>query len=327
GHAAPHARDYRVGAVFLDVGVGAFVDQARLRVVLGLARPGGNQVIVECRATGGTAVGCLPVHEGHGVAQAGQVVVADGFAYLAVGQLAAAANGFLAFRLDVCRTADGTDEDLLDQADAGTAGTAGLGVLLDLVHREQAVLLDGLDDGAFAHAIAAAHFHAIGHVGGAALALVANIPGGTFAKHQVVANGRDIGLFTDLPEIPAAIGGITIQAGADQHVILEYQLLVDAADRVGEGDGLGAFAAHELAGGEQIDTGNLEFGGGHRALVTGKAELGQMIGTHLGLLEQRRHQAIGNTAVTGAFADGIDARVVGLQGVVDQDAAVAGDAG
>jgi len=31
--------------------------------------------------------------------------------------------------------------------------------------------------------------------------------------------------------------------------------------------------------------------------------------------------------VTGAFADGIDARVVGLQGVVDQDAAVAGDAG
>ena len=34
GLAAPHARDHRVGAVLLDVGVAALVDEARLRIVL-----------------------------------------------------------------------------------------------------------------------------------------------------------------------------------------------------------------------------------------------------------------------------------------------------
>ena len=33
GLAAPHARDHRVGAVLLDVGVAALVDEAALRVV------------------------------------------------------------------------------------------------------------------------------------------------------------------------------------------------------------------------------------------------------------------------------------------------------
>ncbi len=52
-----------------------------------------------------------------------------------------------------------------------------------------------------------------------------------------------------------------------------------------------------------------------------------MIGANLGLFEQRRDQAIGGATMVGAFADSIDARVIGLQGVVDQDAAIARDAG
>jgi hypothetical protein len=50
GLAAPHARDHAVGAIFLDVGVAALVDEAALRVVLGLFGPGTDQVVVDRRA-------------------------------------------------------------------------------------------------------------------------------------------------------------------------------------------------------------------------------------------------------------------------------------
>ena len=156
---------------------------------------------------------------------------------------------------------------------------------------------------------------------------MADVADGTFTKHQVVADLADVVILTDLAEVPAAVGGVAVQAGADQHVVLDHQLLVHAADGVGEGDGLGAFAAHKFTGREQVDTGDLQLGRGHRALIAGETELGQVVGADLGLLEQRRHQAVGDAAVTGAFADGVDARVIGLHGVVDQDAAVAGDAG
>src|SRR3546814_8027610 len=66
GHATPHPRYHGVGAVLLDVGVGTFVDQARLRIVVGFAGPGGNQVIVERRAAGGAAVRGAPVQVAHG---------------------------------------------------------------------------------------------------------------------------------------------------------------------------------------------------------------------------------------------------------------------
>ncbi|RMM59526.1 hypothetical protein ALQ76_05452 [Pseudomonas syringae pv. atrofaciens] len=52
-----------------------------------------------------------------------------------------------------------------------------------------------------------------------------------------------------------------------------------------------------------------------------------MIGADPGLLEQRCHQPIGDAAVADTFANRVDARVVGLQGVIDQDAAVARQAG
>ena len=57
GHAAPHARHHRIGAVLLDVGVDALVDEARLAVVLDI-RPARRteQVVVERRAALGAAV-------------------------------------------------------------------------------------------------------------------------------------------------------------------------------------------------------------------------------------------------------------------------------
>ena len=53
----------------------------------------------------------------------------------------------------------------------------------------------------------------------------------------------------------------------------------------------------------------------------------EMVGADLGLIEQRRHQSVAGTAVLHALADGVDGRVVGEQGVVDHDAALAVQAG
>src|SRR5690606_9928389 len=47
--AAPDAGHHGVGAVLLDVGVVALVDEAGTRIVLRLARPGAGQVVVERR--------------------------------------------------------------------------------------------------------------------------------------------------------------------------------------------------------------------------------------------------------------------------------------
>src|SRR6185295_20319394 len=92
---------YRVGAVCLNVGVSPFVDQARLRIVPGFPRPGGDQVVVERRPAGGAAVGCAPVQVAHGASDGQQVLLAYGLADLPVVEVAAAADGLFAFRFDV----------------------------------------------------------------------------------------------------------------------------------------------------------------------------------------------------------------------------------
>ena len=55
------------------------------------------------------------------------------------------------------------------------------------------------------------------------------------------------------------------------------------------------------------------------------ADLGDVLRADARLLPQRRHQAEGLAAVLHALAHRVDGRVVGLQRVVDQDAAVAGE--
>ena len=61
GHAAPHARHDRIGAVLLDVGVHPLVDEARLLVVAVFAGPGAQQVIVQRGPAACAAVRRLPV--------------------------------------------------------------------------------------------------------------------------------------------------------------------------------------------------------------------------------------------------------------------------
>src|SRR6185369_17212690 len=162
--AAPHARDDRVRAVFLNVRVAALVDVAALRIVLRLLWPSGDQVIVDGRAARGAAVGRAPFHEAERLRDAQQFVRPDRVAHFLVAVVGAAAQGFLFGRGRVV-AARGGHQDLLHQARARSAGRAGLGVLAHLVDCEQALFLDRLADRALVHAVAAAHFGVGGHRG------------------------------------------------------------------------------------------------------------------------------------------------------------------
>src|SRR5690606_29267933 len=67
GHTAPHAGHDGIGAVLLDIGVDALVDEAGLAIVLVFPRPVGNEVVVEGGAAFGAAAGGFPLqllHDG-----------------------------------------------------------------------------------------------------------------------------------------------------------------------------------------------------------------------------------------------------------------------
>ena len=49
GHAAPHARHHRIGAVLLDIGVDTLVDKTRLIVIGVFVRPVAYEIVVERR--------------------------------------------------------------------------------------------------------------------------------------------------------------------------------------------------------------------------------------------------------------------------------------
>ncbi|MNT30552.1 hypothetical protein D3C72_1663510 [compost metagenome] len=164
----------------------AFVDEAALRVVLGLLGPGAQKIVVDGRAAAGAAVGGLPFHELEDVSNGQELVGADRLAHCLVAVVGAATHGFRLGRSAVV-AACGEHQDLLDQARARAARCAGLGVFLDLLQREQTLVLDGLADRAFGHAVAATHLVGVGHGRCLALALVAHVAQVRFAKHQLVA--------------------------------------------------------------------------------------------------------------------------------------------
>ena len=127
-------------------------------------------------------------------------------------------------------------------------------------------------------------------------------------------------------EVPRAVHGVAVEHGSLNLVALDDELLVHAARRVLEHELLGIASAREVAGREEIDARDLELRRRLRARVAADAELGEMIRDDLRLLEQRRDEAIARAAMLHALAERVDARIVGLHGVVDEHTAIAGDA-
>ncbi len=152
GHTAPHARHDGIGAVLLDVGVVAFVDEPRLAVIDVFGGPVGDQVVVQRWAAGRAAAHGFPAQflhhrrdgfQAHGFDQPPHVFmrVIGAFAHRRIG-------------IGGKAVAKGQRHDLFDQAGAGAAAGAGLGRRAHRVERG-GTALNGGDDLALADAVAA----------------------------------------------------------------------------------------------------------------------------------------------------------------------------
>ena len=318
-HAAPHARHHGEGAVLLDIGVNALVDEARLRVVFVFAGPSREQIIVERRAADMAAVRARPFHEIHHRPHALQLLSDDHPPHVVMAEARAGTH-----RLDLRRLriiADGGGQNLLDQRRAGAARRGSLGMRPHVLHSKQLLLRNRLDDGPFADPVAAADLRAVRHGGD----LVRPRAGGLLrlAKHQPIPDAADIRALAQQPEIPGPIGRIAIEHRAEQLVVLQDEPLIDPRARVMQHDLLAVGLGGEVPGREQIDARHFQLGRDLRAFVTREAAHRQMIGADLGLVEQRRHQPISLLPMLHAFADRIDAPVEGLHRIGDDNAAFA----
>ena len=72
-----------------------------------------------------------------------------------------------------------------------------------------------------------------------------------------------IGAASHQVEVPGPVDGVPVHDRALDAIIFKHHFLVDAALCVLQHDFLGRVVAGEIAGGKQIDAGDLEFGRGH----------------------------------------------------------------
>ena len=197
------------------------------------------------------------------------MLCADRVAHFLVRVLRAAAEWLLLRRGRIVG-AGGGHQDLLDETRARAAGGRRLGVLAHFVQREEALLLDRLDDRALAHAVATADLRP-GRQRNAVSALVAGVAEVRFAEHQAIAQIGHVASFAQQLEVPAAVDGVAVEHAADELVALQHELLVDAARGIGQDDFLGVGAAGEIASRKEIDAGDLELGRRLRADVAADA--------------------------------------------------------
>ena len=188
---------------------------------------------------------------------------------------------------------------------------------------EEVLFGDGVDDVALADAVTTTDFRCIGHRRDAVIVAVAGIAEVRLAKQQFVADIRDVSVVAHQFEVPGTVDGVAVHDRALNTVVLEHDFFVDAKAGILQDQFLGAVVAVEIAGREQVDAGHFQLGRGHRTFVAGDAQLREVVGADLGLLEQRCDQAVGLATVLHAFADRIDARIEGLHGVADDNAALA----
>ena len=92
------------------------------------------------------------------------------------------------------------------------------------------------------------------------------------------------------------------------------------------GDSLRAFAAHEIAGREHADAGDLKISGDDAAGVSRRPS-GEIGGEHARLLIGGLHQPVADAAMFGAFTERKHALEVSHEGVVDEDASIRPKAG
>ena len=325
GEPAPHARHDREGAVLLDVGVNALVDETRLVVVLVVVGPGADEIIVERRTAGRAAAGGLPGELLHHRRQRLQFLRLDLRAHFLMREIDAFAH-----RLAVARdifVAERGDEQRLDFRRALAAGCRRLGPGAHLVDRGQAAAGDRLDDRSLAYAVAAADFRIIrqGCNGRRRVQRGPSLIG--LAENQRVAHRGDVDALLQHVEIPGPVGGIAIEDRADDLVVAQNDALVDLARGIAQHDLVVLVALGEIAGGEEIDAGDLELGRSDGAGIARALLARELAGQHLGHVVKRRDEAVAGAAMLHAFADRVDVGIARAHEIVDDDAALRLEAG
>ena len=164
--------------------------------------------------------------------------------------------------------------------------------------------MDRLDDGALGDAGAAAHGDGVFHLGDGFAAVRLGL-----REQQIAAAHGEIGVVAQPVHVAIAVGRIAHQHHARQAVVAHQQLLVDAEGGIFVAHDFGAFGLGEVAGREDVDAHDLEFGGGLPSLEHGTFVAGDRGGQHFALFEERRDQSVDLAVVLHAFAHGEDARV------------------
>ena len=211
-------------------------------------------------------------------------------------------------------------QEIFDEAGAlAAAGRRFAGA----AHRVEAAIArrDAGDDLALADAVAAANLGIVRErCNGRLRVQRAASSGEGLTKDQQVANVGDVLALPEQVEIPAAIRRVAIEHGADDAVVLHDHALVDAARGIAQDDVLAPVAAREIAGGKDVEAGDLELGRCDRAPVAAML-VGEAVGEAAAHVPQGRDQAIDIAVMFDTFADRQHIRVAGYHMIVDLDAA------
>ena len=323
-HAAPHAGHHGIGAVLLDVCVHTLIDEARLVIVGIFIRPIRDEVVVECRPTFGAAAGRLPFQFLHDGRNGLQPLGLDQATHVVVPKLGAGAHRRDGGR--IVGIAQRQSHQLLDQTGAVAAGGGCLGMRPDPIQRRQSLARNRRDDLALADAVAAADFRIIrqGCNGRHRVQRRPSLVG--LAEDQCIAHRRDVGLLLQEIEEPRAIGGLAIKDRTDDPVLLQDKALVDAGGRIAQDDFLAVGRLGEVAGGEEIDTSDLQLRIDDGAMIFGVAA-GQTIGENPGAFIERGDEAVADPAMLGALPECVDRCIRSHHAIVNDNPAVHGKAG
>src|SRR5215472_8893686 len=198
GDAATDAGDYREGAVILNVGVDAIVDEARRAIFQVSAAPDHVHHVTECGLAGGAAGGITVNVED--LLDRTQALGADDFAQLVFAEGQALAQGFL-FLLFEFR---GNRFEELQAKFGATATTGGrAGAFFELGESREAAIKDGFDDDALGDSVATANDFAMRKLGDAQAGVSRRL-----GEEEAATFFAKIGFGLEPVHVAMAVGGV-----------------------------------------------------------------------------------------------------------------------
>ena len=128
--------------------------------------------------------------------------------------------------------------------------------------RKQAMFGNGIDDVTLADTVAAADLGIVGQCHDPGFVTVAGITEVMLSEQYRFAEVGDAGVFAHQLEVPGAVDGVAIEHGTLDAVVVNDQFLVGTRGRVLQHHDLVTLGLVEVTGGEQVNTGHLQFGRG-----------------------------------------------------------------